>query len=144
MTTTRASTRGPVPKRSNVRAGHRAVDDQPDQVRMPGAVKAPPAARWWAPRVRAWYRALVDSGQSRYFEPSDWEYARILADLLTNELRELPRATMVNAVLAGMDKLGTTEAARRRMRIEVERSDGEDGESADITPIDRYRARAGG
>lgn len=137
------ATRGPVPKRSNVRAGHRGEADQPDRVLVRGPVRIPRASRAWHESARRWYRSLADSGQSRYFEPSDWSFARLLAELLSAELEGSPRATMVNAILAGMDRLGTTEAARRRMRIEVERTlAGDDDDS--VVVFDQFRRLAGG
>lgn len=138
------ATRGPVPKRSNVRAGHRAAADAPDKVAVRGPVRVPHASRSWHPSARAWYRSLAESGQRRYFEPSDWAFARLLAQLLTDELSGIPRATMVNAILAGMDKLGTTESARRRMRIEVERELEGSDDDAEVVALEQYRRLASG
>lgn len=140
--------RGPVPKRSSERAGHRTRAERPDVVRAAEPVKAPPARRGWHPQAKAWYRSLARSGQSRYFEPSDWELARLIADLLTKQLTsERPSAEMVKACLAAMSALGTTEADRRRMRIEVERPElGADDEAkrAALTVLDEFRRLAGG
>jgi hypothetical protein len=135
--------RGPVPKRADQRAGHRAKSDRPDRVTEPGNVKRPPSAADWSPEARAWYRSLEKSGEARFFEPSDWQYARLLARLLTDEMMKSRRSSeMIKAVLAGMDNLGTTEAARRRMRIEVERhANVDDGvENAKVSVLDQYRA----
>jgi hypothetical protein len=136
-------TRGPVPKRSSQRAGHRTSDEEPDHVTVSGRVAIPRSSTRWAAQARRWYRALATSGQSQFFEPSDWAYAQLLADLLTDELDGKPRATMVNAILASMSKLGTTESDRRRMRIEVERADDDDAEDDDVAILDQYRRVAG-
>ena len=127
------ASRGPVPKRSSQRAGHRAKSDRPDQVAVAGSVAAPPAMPGWNAAARRWYDSLKKSAQAKFFEPSDWEYARLLAELLTKEYSAvkvtkdgdvvpvLPRAAMVNGILRAMSELGTTESSRRRMRIEVDR-----------------------
>ena len=113
---------GPVPKRSSERAGHRTKAEQPDKVVVPVACQVPPASEGWAEEARRWYESLAESGQSRYFEPSDWAYARLLARLLSDQLgKARPSSEMMKAVLTAMNDLGTTEGARRRLRIEVER-----------------------
>ncbi len=141
-------TRGPVPKRSSERAGHRTRAERPDVVRLAEPAPAPPARRGWAPQARAWYRALARSGQARYFEPSDWELARLVAELLSRQLRaERPSAEMVKACLAAMASLGTTEADRRRMRIEVERPGAEaedEAKRAAVTVLEEFRRLSGG
>lgn len=140
--------RGPLPKRSRERAGHRTRAEQPDVVRAEGAVTPPPARRGWAPEARSWYRALARSGQARFFEPSDWELARLVAELLSRQLRvERPSAEMLKGILGAMASLGTTEADRRRMRIEVERQAAEAerlAEDADVAVLEQYRRLAGG
>jgi hypothetical protein len=136
-------TRGPVPKRSSQRAGHHSSDQEPDHVSVIGKVRVPRASKDWKPQARRWFHALAASGQAQFFEPSDWAYAQLLADLLTAELAGSPRATMVNAILASMSKLGTTESDRRRMRIEVERSDDDAGDDDDVAILAQYRRVAG-
>lgn len=115
--------RGPVPKRDNNRAGHRAKSERADKVvATQGAVDAPAPSPEWAEEARDWYISLAQSGQSFYFEPSDWQYARTVAAMLSNLLQSpRPSAELFKAVAAAMDSLGTTEGSRRRMRIEVER-----------------------
>jgi hypothetical protein len=128
--------------------GHRTKAEQPDVVRLSEPAKAPPARRDWAPEAKAWYRALTRSGQARYFEPSDWELARLVADLLTRQLRaERPSGEVWKVILAAMSSLGTTEADRRRMRIEVERPAAvaeEEARQAAVTVLEEFRRLAGG
>ena len=124
--------RGPVPKRSAERAGHRAKADKPDATRMAGTVTIPLASEDWHVYAAEWYDSLSASGQSKFYEPSDWEYARIVAEMASHALTAShPSAQLIKAVLAAMDSLGTTEGARRRMRIEVERSDSPDSDVED-------------
>lgn len=123
---------GPVPKRSNARAGHRTKAEQPDKVTRSGSVPVPPSSAAWADEARRWYESLAESGQSQYFEPSDWAYARLLARLLSDQLgKARPSSEMMKAVLSAMNDLGTTEGARRRMRIEVERAVADDDGAGD-------------
>jgi hypothetical protein len=63
------------------------------------------------------------SGQAQFFEPSDWAQAKVWAHLLSVELfKDKPSAMMIAAWASGAAELLTTEGARRRMRIELERA----------------------
>lgn len=151
-------TRGPVPARSDSRSGHIAKADLPDKVTITKKVTVPAPSKEWAPQATRWYRALKQSGQVRFFEPSDWQYAWLLAELLTKELTAVkvvtdlvtgeqypvpvpPRAMMTKTILAAMGELGTTESSRRRMKIEVERVTGSGRpDDDDIAVLADYRA----
>ena len=135
---------GRTPKRSSQRAGHRTKAEQPDTVNVRGRVPIPAADSTWHPQAAKWYRSLRRSGQSRYFEPSDWQYARILAHMLSVQLTSpRPSAQMMKALFAAMESLGTTESSRRRMRIEVERQrEGgttDEVEAAEVAILAQYR-----
>jgi hypothetical protein len=83
--------------------------------------------------ARRWYKALRLSGQSEYFEPSDWAAALYVVEAITRNLEATRFSSQLFAVVwQAMDSLLTTEAARRRARIEVERGL-EDHETADAT-----------
>lgn len=114
--------RGPVPKRSTERHGHRATDDVPDQVEQPGKVDRPEPAEHWHPTARGWYDSLAGSGQSRFYEPSDWQQAHFCADLIHRTLTdEKINAQLVAQVRGLMADLLSTEAARRRVSMEIVR-----------------------
>jgi hypothetical protein len=139
--------RGPVPKRATDRAGHRSKAELPDVVEAAGVVQVPEPEEHWHPHARDWYLSLARSGQSKYFEPSDWEQARFTAEMMTTVLKsERPSSELVKAVFGGMKELGTSEAARRRMRIEVERNpaekSGASGDDAKAAVMERYRQAA--
>lgn len=140
-----ASTRGPVPKRSTERR-RRNKESQVETVELSGLgpVKAPPADENWHPIALDWYRSLADSGQSKFYEPSDWQAARYVAEVMTKNLRAKRfSAQLMASVWAAMTDLLTTEADRRRVRMEIERGDGE-GEKkppAGVTAIGDYRDR---
>jgi hypothetical protein len=100
----------------------------------------------WDPLVRDWYRSLSESAQSVFYEPSDWATARVLAELLSRALKSgKVSASLVERWQAGATELLTTEGARRRMRLEIERPQegGEEG-GADVSEMDEWRRRLHG
>lgn len=135
---------GPVPKRSEERSRRNKPENEggiplSKGERIPHRV--PPADANWHPRAKQWYRSMSRSGMRDYYEVSDYEYARILCDALT-EYYKRPTAMMLATILQGMTSLGVTEGERRRMRIELE--DPKEAEtSASLVAIDTYRAQLG-
>lgn len=128
---------GPVPKRSEQRR-RRNRPDGPDLTRVTGAarVKPPAETRSWHPAAKRWFRSLKHSGQQVFYEPSDWAYAQLAADLLSEELRrDKPRAATINQVLGMMDNLLTSEGARRRLRVEMVRA-GQDRAPDNVVSLD--------
>ena len=125
------------------------ADQRPDRtadVEKPvaPAPEIPPADEGWHPRATEWYESLQVSVQAQYLEPSDWAFARYLADLMTTTLGT-PRvnAQLVTAITRGMDQLLTTEGARRAARLELQRPKGDQGDESDgggeVTLLDDYR-----
>jgi hypothetical protein len=111
---------------------------------LPGRVPQPPAEADWEPLARDWYLALAESGQAQFYEPSDWQTARILAGVLSRNLAsDRMSAALLDSFLAGSARLLVTEADRRRMRLEIDRHNG-DGEDAELTVLDDYRDALGG
>lgn len=112
---------GPIPKRSTER---RRVNKVPGLEQAAGApvVRVPVASRDWHPIARDWYKSLKASGQSKYYEPSDWQTARFLAEAMSRALHsdEL-NASLFNAIIQASRDLMTTEGQRRRLRLELER-----------------------
>lgn len=115
--------RGPVPKRSDQR---RRVNKPaiPVVKAEAGAVSAQPAGEPdWHPLAAAWYRSLADSGQSRFYEPSDWATARVIAEAMHRDLTNLPviPPASINAYLKAATALLATEGDRRRLSVELQR-----------------------
>lgn len=132
--------RGPVPKRSSERV--RRNKDSVKTTKAPGAqkVRVPRADPSWHPLAKSWYNSLKKSGQSQFFEPSDWAYAKFVAyqmTLLCQEKRV--RAASLQTIMAGMNDLLTTEGARRRVRIELERETPDD-DLMNVANINDYRS----
>ncbi|MGH8875782.1 MAG: hypothetical protein ACRD0P_00300, partial [Stackebrandtia sp.] len=94
-----------------------------------------------------WYRSLAESGQAQYFEPSDWQAARLVAYDLTRHLNSgRASSQMLAALWSAMADLLSTEAARRRVRLEIVRatSDGVPEDSSGVVAVlDDYRRAIG-
>lgn len=138
--------RGPVPKRSTERR-RRNKADAPEIVVVTveeNAVEVaiPPVDESWHSIARDWYLSLEQSGQSKFFEPSDWQAARYVAELISKNLRQRKiSAVMFAAVWSAMADLLTTEGARRRVRMEIERKPDGNELPANVTAIAGYQAR---
>ena len=115
-------TRGPAPKRDAERAGHNAKSEAATTAKMRGRVHQPDPRHGWSDETVAWYQSLASSGQSKWYEPSDWQQALWVGDQM-EEQRLNPSAAQAAIVLKGMQDLGVSETARRHMRIEIERPD---------------------
>jgi hypothetical protein len=138
---------GPPPKRSSQRR-RRNKPEGPDVdvVSIRGkSVKAPAEDRAWHPIAKGWYRSLKQSGEAQFYEPSDWQAARFCAHIMTDHLNSGQlRAGMIDTIWSMMGDLLTTEAARRRARIELERAPAGDGEKeASVSIMDEYRELGG-
>lgn len=115
-------TRGPVPARSDQKRRRNKPETPTDRVEIDGAVEIPEPVESWHTAAAAWYRSLEHSGQSRYFEPSDWQAAHFTAALMSDCLTgEGINAQLVAQIRGMMADLLTTEGARRRAGIELER-----------------------
>lgn len=134
--------RGPVPQRSD----HRRRANKPpiDIDTAPGAsrVKAPEPLEGWHPIALAWYESLAVSGQSYWYQPSDWAEAVFLAEVMSEALLAGPiNGPKLSAILSGSSRLMTTEGDRRRMRIELARPVEDEDENAAVVALDGYRSR---
>lgn len=136
--------RGPIPKRSTERR-RRNKESQVETVEpIVEDVAVPPAEERWHPIAKDWYQSLADSGQSRYFEPSDWQAARYVAEVMSRHLKaKRLSAQLFAAIWSAMSDLLTTEAARRRVRMEIERGDEQPAEAASVVAIADYQKRLG-
>lgn len=122
--------RGPIPKRSDNRVRRNVTDENGVSTKMaPAAINVKPPAedRAWHPVIKGWYRSLKESGQSVFYEPSDWQAARFLAHYASKVLRAAEdtndptplRAASIGRIWSMMGDLMTTETSRRRARVEL-------------------------
>ena len=143
-----ARTTGPVPKRSTERR-RRNKPEGAEVTTVPAAkqsVQCPPADESWHQIARDWYDSLAESGQAVFYEPSDWATARYVAEAMSRGLSSSRfSAQLFAAVSSAMTELLTTEGARRRARLEIERGrPGEKEKPAGVTALDDYRSALGG
>jgi len=140
--------RGPIPKRNSQRRRANAESKADTAPALTIKVDAPPALKTWHPAAKRWYESLTESGQAQFFEPSDWQAAQLVAGELSVYLRAEKRSAMMWSHLwTAMTDLLTTEGARRRLKIEIERelpADPDDEEAATIARLDDFRDRAAG
>lgn len=116
---------GPVPKRSDERIRANKPEVDIDKLEVYGDVVVPPLNMPFDPHpmVVDFYDSLIISGQARYFEPSDWEFARVACFILQNLLTNpRPSPEMYKAWQSAMSNLLVTEGDRRRLRIEITRA----------------------
>lgn len=134
--------RGPVGKRDGERMGHRtkAEKARTTALDVSGVVDAPEPSGDWHPVAARWFESLAESGQSVFYEPSDWATAYLVAESMSRELLigEPPSAASLSAWLKAMTSLMVTEGDRRRFRLEIERVVGGD---AEVTSLDDFRSQ---
>lgn len=137
--------RGPIPARSDQRVRRNKPDVPVEKVTVIGAVFAPeldmPDAH---PLVHEIYLSLKESAQSRFYESSDWAFAKFtlhFADHLLKSHR--PSGQMLATVQTMLGDLLVHEGARRRVRLEVERSQGSGAEVLEVADLFRKRLAEG-
>lgn len=146
---------GPPPKRSEQRRRVN-VPAAGEPTKVPGAtdVRPPRADSKWHPIAKRWFNALGKSGQARFYEPSDWAMAYVVAESMSQEFKprpmavgfeiqhvaQPPRANMVATWLRACATLMVTEGDRRRLALELQRPKAEEGED-DVAWLDDARTR---
>ncbi|AEK32597.1 terminase small subunit [Mycobacterium phage George] len=124
-----AATRGPVPERTDQTVRH---SEPVDKIEVFGEVRVPDLGDVsfrgeTHPIIKDLYQAMQESGQSRFYEPSDWQVARLALLALNEELvaarhGDKPIGAMkLTALNQMLTTLMLTEGDRRRVRIELER-----------------------
>lgn len=79
----------------------------------------------WLPQARSWYNSLPLSGQSAFYEASDWATAVSAAQMLDTGLRTTNGAILANFVRLS-ERLGVTHLDRVRARIVLDDPESED------------------
>lgn len=143
--------KGPIPKRSDQKLGHRTEAEKAAVTKVVAQPSGPVRPELGIEGVHElaadWYEGLRRSAQAEFFQPSDWAQARIWTELLSRTLKqgERPSAVLIAAWSSGAAELLTTEGARRRVRIELERVRGEDPDAARaMATVTDLRSRLGG
>lgn len=151
--------RGRVPKRSDQR--RRTNSPEPEKVELPPAdVTVPEPDGKWHEVAVAWYSSLKDSGQSKFYEASDWATAYLIAENISRELKpqvvsvveetgepvwaSVPmKGATLGAYLKAMSTLLVTEGDRRRAGVELRRASAAASavDHPAVAELDDYRAR---
>lgn len=142
-----AATRGPIPKRSDQRRRRNKAEVEVDKAAAGAVTRGPDLNLDAHPLAADWYESLRVSGQSCYFEASDWAQARILVESLSRVLNsdKAPNGQFLASWFSAAGELLTTEGSRRRMRLELQRgSHVDEDEDAAVTAMDDYLKRISG
>lgn len=109
--------RGPIPKRSDKRLGHRSKAEMARITKIPGAAESVPALGFEAhPMVADWYASLAEGAESAYYTPALWQRARIVAVMLSKLLESgRPSSQMYAALQADMKALLVDAGELRRL-----------------------------
>ena len=138
-------TRGPVPKRTESR--QRRNVSEVDVKRADGAedVSQPAPDPDWHPIAERLWESLGRSGQSRFYEPSDWAVAYSLMDDLSYYKASSKRSgQMLATIMSAMSSLLVTEGDRRRVQIELARPNADDSEeNTKVAVMDKWRQKLG-
>ena len=138
--------RGPVPKREDQRIRRNIQEVPTEKLTVIGQVPIPELGIDDPhPLIEDLYLSLRDSGQARWYEPSDWAYARLalhFADQLVKSSR--PSAQLLVTVNQMLSSLLVSEGDRRRVRLEIERQqDANGGEVLQVADLFRQRLMQG-
>lgn len=135
---------GPVPKRSEERIRENKDVIPVEKIQMNGSVEVPLLGLENPhPLTVEIYNSLKDSGQSKYYEPSDWQFARYTMHFVDQIVKtSKPSAMMLATINQMLSSLLMTEGDRRRVRIEVERQNMQ-ATVFDVAAVFAERAKAG-
>lgn len=135
---------GPLPKRSEERVRRNKTGEdglELDQYDLDGEVLIP-----WAvfehSFVQGLWKSLEESVNVQYYEPTDWQYARLTLHILDQTLMDnkIPGAMMLSALDSMLSKMLITEADRRRLKIEAKRN-GPSINGDVVSAADRFKER---
>jgi hypothetical protein len=151
---------GPMPKRPEERRRRNKSETPQSSVEMRGVVEIPPPNPRWHKLAIQLYESLTISGQTQFFEPSDWAEVQLLAESLSRDLKaqvvgihpetgkpimaQVPlKGASLAAYLKAFAGLGVSEGDRRRMGITIQRH-ADKPTLAPVTAIDDARDLLGG
>lgn len=181
-----AGTRGPLPKRTEERRRRNKPETPVDRVAIGGDIEdlfgddlpdeqvehriqadgfekvvKPPAGEDWHHVAVQLYDSLDQSGQSIFFEPSDWATAYLICESISRDLSDqwintgtamepqmekqaVPmKGANLAAYLKGLSGLGVTEGDRRRLSIELTRAGDKPAKQLPDGVVDINSAREG-
>jgi hypothetical protein len=124
---------GPIRKRDEERVRRNIPEDPTVTVKMPGLVTIPDLGDVshlgeTHPLITEMYESIKDSAAVKYYEPTDWQFARMTLYMLNQELIAAQHngkpvgAMKLTAINQMLSALLLTEGDRRRARLEIERA----------------------
>ncbi len=115
--------RGPVPKRSEERIRRNKSDVEVTRIEVDGEVVQPELGLENPhPIITDLWDSMGRSGQAKYYEPSDYEYARFILHFANGLIwAKRPSAQMFVGINSALSDLLVSEGARRRVQMEVDR-----------------------
>lgn len=134
---------GPPPKREDQRRRRNKNPDGLTTVTAAGGKRGelPRVSPHWHPLMKDWFRSLKESGQSQFYEASDWQTARLLAEVMSQELNsgEPVKASMLGEFNRAAASLMTTEGERRRLRVELQSPQADQDDETVVSIMARYK-----
>ncbi|ASR86458.1 hypothetical protein SEA_CHANGELING_5 [Mycobacterium phage Changeling] len=145
-------TRGPIGKRDEERV-RRNKDENPTETIQVIGTFAPPDLGDVShlgethPLIIEMYDSIKQSAAVKYYEPTDWQFARLTLYTLNQELIAAQHngkpvgAMKLTAINQMLSSLLLTEGDRRRVRLEIERNPGDPtaGKVLDMTDMLKQR-----
>lgn len=132
---------GPLPKRSEERRRR----NKPEGVQvtkgemMPVTWDLEPDPDWHPIAIRL-YESVGTSGQSRFYQDSDWALLYSICDDLSHYKNSYKRSgQMLQSIMSSLQDLAVSEGARRRIRIELVEPAAENDAPAEVAIMDDYR-----
>ncbi|MEI6001146.1 hypothetical protein H3V53_29405 [Paraburkholderia bengalensis] len=151
-------TRGPIGKRDEERVRRNTPENPTETISMIGTVEIPELGDMsymgeTHPLIEEMYDAIKQSAAVKFYEPTDWQFARLALYTLNQELIAAKHqgkpigAMKLTAINQMLSALLLTEGDRRRVRLEIERApaDPTGGKVVDVTDVLKQRlAKASG
>lgn len=144
--------RGPIGKRDEERVRRNAPENPTDTVQVIGSVNIPELGDVshlgeTHPLIEEMYESIKQSAAVKYYEPTDWQFARLTLYTLNQELIAAQHngkpvgAMKLTAINQMLSSLLLTEGDRRRVRLEVDRNPGDPstGKVVDMTDMLKQR-----
>jgi hypothetical protein len=137
---------GPVPNREadlarpRERGGSNVQPVTKGELRPVTIPEADPA---WHPIAVRLYESMRTSGQSDFYQNSDWAFLVSVCDDLSHYKKSMKRSgQMLQTIYSALERLLVTEGDRRRVRIELHEPD-DDSTPASVVAIEDYRRELG-
>jgi len=131
---------GPVPKRTDQRRRRNKTDPITKVTSRPTSQPREPDENWHPVAIQT-FNSFSESGQSQFYEPSDWAMLHYGCELMSRGLlADRINGQLVTAVLSIFTDLLATEGSRRRARVELERE--APAEPASVALMEKYRSAA--